>query len=63
MSTRVRPQDVAQRVADLARAPGRRVRSLGFPFTSAATPRGVEPAPTVERLGDHVLQRMKAMTP
>ena len=32
--------------------PSRRVRSLGFPYTSAPTPRGVEPPPTVERLGD-----------
>jgi 1-acyl-sn-glycerol-3-phosphate acyltransferase len=52
MSTRVRREDMAQRLVDVARSPGRRVRSLGFPYTSAPTPRGVEPAPTVERLGD-----------
>ena len=52
MSARVRPEQVVQRVADAARAPGRRVRSLGFPYTGAPTPKGVQPPPTVERLGD-----------
>ena len=32
--------------------PGRRVRSLGFPFTAAPVPRGVQPPATVETLGD-----------
>jgi 1-acyl-sn-glycerol-3-phosphate acyltransferase len=52
VSTRVRPEDVVQRLAAVVRLPGRRVRSLGFPYTAAPTPRGVEPPPTVERLGD-----------
>lgn len=52
MSARVRPEDVARRLADAARAPGRRARALGFPYTAATTPRGVEPPPTVDRLGD-----------
>lgn len=33
-------------------SPVRRARSLGFPYTSAPTPRGVAPAPVTERLGD-----------
>ncbi len=52
MSTRVRPDEVAQRLAAAARAPGRRLRSMGFPYTAAPTPKGVEPPPTIERLGD-----------
>jgi 1-acyl-sn-glycerol-3-phosphate acyltransferase len=52
VSTRVRTEQVAARLGELARRPGRRVRSLGFPYTSGATPRGVEPPPTIERLGD-----------
>lgn len=52
MSNRVRPDEIVGRVADLARSPGRRVRSLGFPYTAAPTPRGVEPPATPERLGD-----------
>jgi 1-acyl-sn-glycerol-3-phosphate acyltransferase len=52
VSTRVRPEELLGRMGDLARAPGRRLRSLGFPYTSAPTPRGVEPPATIERLGD-----------
>lgn len=33
-------------------SPLARVRAAGFPWTGATTPRGVEPAPQVERLGD-----------
>ncbi len=33
-------------------ATSRQVRGLGFPYTSAPTPRGVEPPPRIERLGD-----------
>ena len=33
-------------------APARYVRSLGFPYTSAPTPMGVDPPPKVDRLGD-----------
>ena len=32
--------------------PARYVRSLGFPYTSAPTPHGVEPPPRIDRLGD-----------
>lgn len=33
-------------------SPLRKVRALGFPYTSAPTPRGVEPPAVIERLGD-----------
>jgi len=44
---------VSPRIGELNRlSPLRMARSLGFPYTSAPTPRGVEPPPVVERLGD-----------
>ncbi|MEI2699216.1 MAG: hypothetical protein V9E94_13095 [Microthrixaceae bacterium] len=44
---------MSPRIGELIRlSPLRMARSLGFPYTSAPTPRGVEPPPVVERLGD-----------
>lgn len=44
---------MSPRAGDLTRlSPLRKVRSLGFPYTAAPTPRGVEPPPVTERLGD-----------
>jgi 1-acyl-sn-glycerol-3-phosphate acyltransferase len=44
--------EVAVRLRGLRDAPTRRLRSMGFPYTSAPTPRGVEPPAQPQVLGD-----------